>query len=69
MVVLEPRPPVGGFEQGLKCASQVYEAIAHEEEHGEQRSQDVDVAQQDAALADRHRQQQGSVIGKNISYS
>lgn len=55
MVVLEPRSPVGGLEQGLQRAGEVDEPVAHEEEHGQQGREDVHVAQQDAALADRHR--------------
>ena len=44
MVVLEPRPPVGRLEQGLQGASQVDKAVAHQEEHGEQRGDLVNVA-------------------------
>ena len=35
MVVLELGPPHGGFQEGLEGASEVDEAVAHEEEHGE----------------------------------
>ena len=44
MIVLEPRPPVGGLEQGLESAREVHEAVAHEEEHGEQRRDFVNVS-------------------------
>ena len=44
VVVLEPGPPVGCPEKGLEGASQIHEAVAHQEEHGEQRSDLVDVA-------------------------
>lgn len=54
MVILEAGSPVRGLEQGLQSAGEVDEPIAHEEEHGEQRSEDVDVSEQDAALADQH---------------
>lgn len=54
MVILEAGSPVRGLEQGLQSAGEVDEAVAHEEEHGEQRSEDVDVSEQDAALADQH---------------
>ena len=33
MVVLELGPPHWGFQEGLKCAGEVDEAVAHEEEH------------------------------------
>ena len=59
MVVLEPRTPVRSLEQRLQSAGEVDEAVAHQEEHGQQGSEDVDVAEQDAALADHHRQEQG----------
>jgi len=54
MIKLEARSPVGCSEEGLEGAGQVDEAVAHEEEHGEERRQVVDVAEEDAALADDH---------------
>lgn len=56
MIIFEARPPVRRLQQGLQSASQVDETIAHEEEHGEQRGEDVDVAKQNAALANAHGQ-------------
>ena len=44
MVVLELRPPHGGFQEGLECASKIDKAVAHEEEHTQKRSQRVHVA-------------------------
>ena len=44
MVVLKARPPVGRLEQSLECAREVHEAVAHEEEHGEQRRDFVHVS-------------------------
>ena len=44
MVVLEPRPPVGRLEEGLQGAGEVDEAVTHQEEHGEQGGDLVDVA-------------------------
>ena len=52
VVKAEARSPVGRAQHRLQSARQVDEAVQHEEEHGEQRGQDVDVAQQDAHLAD-----------------
>ena len=47
VVELEPGPPVGRPEQGLERARQVHEAVAHQEEHGQQGSDLVNVACQD----------------------
>ena len=44
MVVLELGPPHGGFQEGLEGASEIDEAVAHEEEHTQERSQCVHVA-------------------------
>lgn len=44
VVVLEARPPVRGAQQRLHGARQIHEAVAHQEEHGQQRRQDVNVA-------------------------
>ena len=43
MVVLESRPPVRSFEQGLKGTGQVDKAVAHQEEHGEKGSNLINV--------------------------
>lgn len=51
MVELEAGTPVRGTQQRLDGTGQVHKAIAHQEEHGEERGQVVDVAQEDAALA------------------
>lgn len=59
MVVLEPWTPVGSLKKCLERAGEVNEAVAHEEEHRQKRSKDVDIAQQDTALANHHRQKQG----------
>jgi hypothetical protein len=44
VVVFESWPPVWRPEQGLQGAGEVYEAVAHEEEHGEEGGDLVDVA-------------------------
>ena len=44
VVVLESWSPVGCLEKGLQGASQVDESVAHQEEHGEERSDLVNVA-------------------------
>lgn len=62
MIIFESWTPVRGLQKSLQCASQVNKAVTHEEEHGEQWSQDVDVAEENAALADHHGQKQGSVL-------
>lgn len=51
MVISEARSPVGSAQQSLEGAGQIDETVQHEEEHGQERGQDVDVAQQDAQLA------------------
>ena len=56
MVVLELRPPHGGFQEGLECASKIDKAVAHEEEHTQKRSQRVHVANE-----------YGHLIGKRTS--
>lgn len=52
MVVFKARSPVGRAKKGLKGAGQVDESVKHQEEHGQQRGEDVDVAEQDPKLAD-----------------
>jgi hypothetical protein len=44
MVELEAGTPVGCSQQGLHGAGQINEAVAHEEEHGEQRCQYINVS-------------------------
>jgi len=44
VVVFEPRPPVGCLEKGLESAGQVDKSVAHQEEHGQERSNLVNVA-------------------------
>lgn len=60
MVVLEARAPVWGAEERLQGTGQVDKAVAHEEEHGEQRCQVVDITQEYTALADAQGQDQGT---------
>ena len=43
VVVFEPRPPVGGPQQGLQGAGQVHEPVAHQEEHTEHTTQSGEV--------------------------
>ena len=45
MVVFESRPPVGRPQQGLKGTGEIDESVEHQKEHGEQWSQNIDVAQ------------------------
>lgn len=56
MVILESWSPVGRLQESLKGTGQVNKAVAHEEEHGQKWSENVDVAEQDTALADAHSQ-------------
>lgn len=44
MIVLETRPPIGSAQQRLHGAGQIHEAVAHEEEHGQQWREDIDVS-------------------------
>ena len=60
MVVFESGPPIGSSEQSLKRAGQVDKAVAHEEEHGEQRRDFVHVADEHGDLADGDGQAQGA---------
>lgn len=60
MVEAEARPPVGGAEEGLEGAGEVDESVAHQEEHGQERRQVVHVAEEDPALADEEREQEGA---------
>jgi len=43
VVEAEAGSPVGGAQKGLQGARQVHEAVAHQEEHGQQGRQDVHV--------------------------
>jgi len=52
VVVLEARSPVGSSQERLKGTSYIDEAVEHQEEHGEERSEDVDVTQQHAKLTE-----------------
>lgn len=61
VVILKARSPIGGLKQGLQGAGKVDKPVAHKEEHWEQRSEDVDVSEQDAALADHHREEKSPV--------
>jgi hypothetical protein len=45
MVVFESRPPVGRPQQGLKGTGEIDESVEHQKEHGEQWSQNINVAQ------------------------
>ena len=56
MVVLEAGPPVGCPQQSLESAGQVDEAVAHEEEHGDDGSDLVQVTDQDTDLRDNCRE-------------
>ena len=60
VVVLEARPPVRCAQQRLQGAGQIDEAVAHQEEHGQERCEQIDVAEQDAALADEQSQDEGT---------
>ena len=51
MIEFESGPPVGGAEQRLESARQVDEAVEHEKEHGQERRQNVHVAQQHTEFA------------------
>lgn len=59
VVELETGPPIRRPQECLDGTGQVDKAVAHEEEHGEQRRQQINVAQQDSALADAKSQDQG----------
>lgn len=52
MVVLEAWPPVRGAQECLEGAGEVNEAVTHEEEHGEDGRDVVQVADQDGQLTD-----------------
>ena len=52
MVIFETWPPVRSPKEGLEGTSEVHETVAHEEEHGQQRVDVVDVAYQDSHEAD-----------------
>lgn len=60
VIVFEPGSPVGGAQQRLQDARQVHERVAHQQEHGQQRSEIVDVSDQYTALAHDHGYDQGS---------
>ncbi len=45
VVVFESRPPVGRPQQRLKGTGEIDESVEHQKEHGEQWSQNIDVAQ------------------------
>jgi len=50
VIVLKPRSPVGRAQQRLQDARQVDERVTHQQEHGQERSEIVDVSNQYAAL-------------------
>lgn len=50
MIVLKPRSPVRRAQQRLQDARQVDERVTHQQEHGQERSEIVDVSDQYAAL-------------------
>lgn len=60
MVVLETGSPVGRPQQGLQGTCKIDESVAHQEEHGQQGGEDVDISQEDSALADGHGEDEGS---------
>ena len=60
VVVLVARTPAGRLEQRLQGARHVHEAVAQEEEHGDERRQVVHIAQQDAALAQQERDEESA---------
>ena len=55
--VPEARAPRGTAQEGLDGARQVEEHVAHEEEHGEDGRDEVQVADEDGALGDEQRHQ------------
>ena len=59
MVVFEARPPVGSPQQGLQRTGQVDKAVTHEEEHGDDGRDLVQVADQNAHLRDHWRRRAG----------
>ena len=59
MVVLELGPPHGGFQEGLEGASKIDEAVAHEEEHTQKRSEGVHIANEYGHLVVRIRIRNG----------
>lgn len=60
MIVLEAWPPVRCSQQGLHCARQVHESIAHQEKHREERCQEIHIAEKNPALTDENGQEEGS---------
>ena len=56
MVVFEAGPPVGCPQQSLESAGQVDEAVAHEEEHGDNGGDLVQVTDQDTDFRDNCRE-------------
>lgn len=66
MIVFEPGSPVGRAQQRLQHARQVDERVTHQQEHGQQWCEVVDVADQYAALAhdDGDDQRPGGLAGR-----
>lgn len=60
VIVFEPWSPVGRAQQRLQDTSQVYERVTHQQEHGQQWSEIVDVSDQYTALAHDHGYDQRS---------
>ena len=60
VVESEARPPVGGPQHALEGAGQVDARIAHQEEHGDDGSDQVDVADDTADSGDADRGEQRS---------
>ena len=58
VVILEPGTPVRSPEQSLQSTSEVDEAVAHEEEHGQQGVDVVDVADQNGNKTDAYKLQE-----------
>lgn len=53
MVVFISGPPTRRLEERLESTRQVHEPVAHEKEHGDERREIVDVAEQNAAPAEK----------------
>ena len=61
VVVFEAGPPVGCPQQRLQSAGQVDEAVAHEEEHGDDGSDLVQVTDQDTNFRDNCRERRDKI--------
>lgn len=60
MVELETGSPVRSPQECLDSASKICEAVTHEEKHRDDRSDIIDVRQENASLRNRHRQEEGA---------